>query len=687
VRNNQRIICLICWLSLFITEIYSQTDFTFGLEDLLEQFIETGEEEESNTESYLEELMEIHANPFNLNAVTKEQLETFPFLSENQIESILYYIDVYGPMQTIYELQMVSEMDWQTIQLILPFVCVKQIVEKEKFPSLKNMLTYGKQEIVTRLDIPFYKRAGYYSYPDSVLAENPNKKYTGSPYYHSLRYSYRYKNQLHVGLTAEKDAGEPFFAKHNKKGYDYYSFYFLLQNIGRLKALAIGNYRLNLGLGLIINQEYGLGKSSALGNIRYNTTQIRKHSSTDEYNYFRGVAASYQLNKLIFTGFYSHRPVDGIVENQFITSIQQTGMHRTPREFERKNSAINQVIGGNLSFHSNHFKIGTTIVYNFFNKVLNPDSKPYSVFYPRGKDFFNVGVNYHYRWKRIAFLGETAFDKKGSMAALHVIKFTPITDYQLLFLHRYYARDYEAIYAKSISENSSIRNEEGIYMGVEARPIRYWKFSVYGDFFSFPWLRYGVDKPSTGFDGLLQANYTPKRNINMFWRYRYKTKDKNYRNEENIKEVIPFNQHKIRYQFNYQFKEQFSLRSTIDMIYVCPEHTSYSKGFMLMQALSYRTTFLPLLFDINYGIFDTDNYESRVSIYEKSPLYSFSVPGFYGKGTRAALNIRYEITAAFTIYLKLAQTKYLDREQISSGLEQINNSKKTDLYLQLRYKI
>lgn len=27
-------------------------------------------------------------------------------------------------------------------------------------------------------------------------------------------------------LQAEKDAGEPFFALHNEKGYDYYSTYF-----------------------------------------------------------------------------------------------------------------------------------------------------------------------------------------------------------------------------------------------------------------------------------------------------------------------------------------------------------------------------------------------------------------------------------------------------------------------------
>ena len=114
---------------------------------------------------------------------------------------------------------------------------------------MKSLLKYGKQEVLTRLDVPFYTRKGY------------QKNYLGPAMYHSLRYGYRYGDYLQMGITAEKDAGEPFFALHNEKGYDYYSIYFLLRNLGKLKTLALGNYRLSFGQGLVVSTDFRLGET------------------------------------------------------------------------------------------------------------------------------------------------------------------------------------------------------------------------------------------------------------------------------------------------------------------------------------------------------------------------------------------------------------------------------------------
>lgn len=102
-----------------------------------------------------------------------------------------------------------------------------------------------------------------------------------------MRYNFHYGDYLQIGVTGEKDAGEPFFALHNRKGYDYYSFYFLIKNLGRLKALALGNYRLSFGQGLVLSTDFRLGKTFSMSTTEYRTGGIRKHSSTDEYNYFR----------------------------------------------------------------------------------------------------------------------------------------------------------------------------------------------------------------------------------------------------------------------------------------------------------------------------------------------------------------------------------------------------------------
>ena len=288
------------------------------------------DEEEKNWEDELEELSNRLQEPVNINVTTKRELEQFPFLSDIQIENILAYVYIHGQMQTIYELQLVEEMDKHTIDLLLPFVCVHPVPEKIGFPRLKSLLKYGKQEVLTRLDVPFYTRKGY------------QKNYLGPAMYHSLRYGYRYGDYLQMGITAEKDAGEPFFALHNEKGYDYYSIYFLLRNLGKLKTLALGNYRLSFGQGLVVSTDFRLGKTYSLSTVDNRNSGIRKHSSTDEYNYFRGAAATVEvIPALQLSGFYSHRSMDGVIEGNEITSIYKTGLHRTEKEADKVNRIIN----------------------------------------------------------------------------------------------------------------------------------------------------------------------------------------------------------------------------------------------------------------------------------------------------------------------------------------------------------
>ena len=95
------------------------------LDDVMEDIsVNNDEEEELNWENVIEELSERIQQPVNLNSATKEQLEQFPFLTDIQIENLLAYVYINGQMQTIYELQLVEEMDWETIHYLLPFVCV-----------------------------------------------------------------------------------------------------------------------------------------------------------------------------------------------------------------------------------------------------------------------------------------------------------------------------------------------------------------------------------------------------------------------------------------------------------------------------------------------------------------------------------------------------------------------------------
>ena len=667
-----------------VNNLYSQENW----EDLFERLVTHDDENSGQWENLLEDLTELKEHPININTATKEQLEKFPFLSATMIENILYYLYRNGPMLSDKELLMVQDMDIQTVHYLKPFITFEQIDKEKDRTSLKTVFKHGKQEFSTRLDVPFYTRKGYQPITSEELQENPNKRYLGYAFYHNFRYSFHYIDKVYAGVTAEKDSGEPFFAGKNRKGYDYYSPYLLVRNMGRLKALALGNYRLNYGYGLVMNTDFNMGKTMMVSTMGNRKSGIKKHSSTNEYLYFQGVAGSYQLaNRWTMDAFYSYRKMDGTVDNRFITSLKEDGYHRIPRDFEKKNAFTNQLIGSNLHYNGKFFEAGLTGVYHVFNKVLKPASRPYNKYYPQGRDFLNVGVNYKVFWNRFTLSGETAIDKNGKVATLNMLRYSPKESFQLMVMNRFYDVAYQSIYASSIGEGSDVQNESGFYIGLETKFLRCLKLTGYGDFFYFPFQKYQISKNGTrGFDGMLQLSYSPRYELDMFIRYRYKNKYKDFTQEDKEKVTIPYIQQKWKYQLNYSPVSELMLKTTVDMVHNAYQGENPSMGFLVGQSVGYKFKTLPLQLDIHGAWFHTDDYASRISMYEKSLLYAFSIPSFYGKGERLALNLRYELNEHFIFQAKYGRTHYRDRKVIGSDLEQIEGNQKNDLYLQLRIK-
>ena len=650
------------------------------LENVLEDLsVNNGTDNSVNTpnwENELEELSNRMQEPVNLNVATRKQLEQFPFLSDIQIEHLLAYIYIHGQMKTIYELQLVEEMDKQTIQYLLPFVCIKAINNKPAFrwkSLLKNAAKYGKNELLTRFDIPFYKRKGY------------EHTYLGPSVYNSVKYSFRYSDRLYAGIVAEKDAGEPFGALHNRYGYDYYSFYLLLKDCGRLKALAVGNYRLSFGQGLVMSTDYLMGKTIYASSFNNRSTGIKKHSSTDEYNYFRGVATTVALTKrLSVSAFYSHRNMDGVVTDGEITSVYKTGLHRSRKEADKKNLLTSQLTGGNVSYQQNHIRLGITGVYYVFNRPYEPELTGYSKYNIHGNHFYNLGIDYAYRWRRFSFQGETAIGKQG-WASLNRLQYSPVQDIQFMLIHRFYSYDYWAMYAHSFGEGSTVQNEQGYYVGLETTPFSHWRFFVSFDLFSFPWKKYRINKPSRGTDGLIQATFTPRTNLSMYLKYRYKQKERDLTGSKGTL-TLPIFHHQLRYRLNYSLNDVFSSRTTLDYNHFHSQDRAATKGYQVTQMISSQLPWTRLFADVQGSYFCTDDYDSRVYVSEKGLLYTFYTPSFQGRGFRCAVRLRYELNKHWLFITKFGETIYLNRNEIGSGNDLIYGNKKADIQMQLRIK-
>ena len=204
-------------------------------------------------EQTYELLCELEQHPMDINRVSREQLEELPFLSAQQVEGIMAYLWRYGRMESLGELAMVRELDYSQRRLLTYFIYIdEQDDDRQKPPSLKQVAKYGRHELMATGRVPFYQRKG------------DKEGYLGPEYRHWLRYQFSYGEQVKAGIVGAQDAGEPFFTNKNKRGYDYYSFYLQLRNMGRLETLVAGNYRVSMGMGLVMNNSFCMGKLAML---------------------------------------------------------------------------------------------------------------------------------------------------------------------------------------------------------------------------------------------------------------------------------------------------------------------------------------------------------------------------------------------------------------------------------------
>ena len=639
-------------------------------------------------ETFYDDLMFCSKNPVNLNKATQNELEKLPFLSDTQIENILSYVYQYGPMQTIYELQLIEGLDMTDIRRMLPFVYAGDGNPSGKQIYWNDILKYGKNELYFRLDKGLETKEGYRFLPDEDVntPQTQSKNYTGNQLYNSLKYRFHYKDRILAGITAEKDAGEQFWGS-NHKGYDFYSIHAQFNNFGKFKTIVLGDFRANFGQGLVLHPEYSIGKSSFVLNVTSRNSGLKKYSSTDESNFFRGGGVTLQLRKYDFSVFYSNKMMDGDTVNGTFSSIIKTGYHRTPDELNKKHTVNQQILGGNVTYTNMNLQIGITGVHTLLDNTLIPDRSVSNYFYFSGTQQTTEGVFYRYRLKKLNLFGETAMTDYAAMATLNGCTFNPVSQVSLVVLQRYYSPEYDTFYASSFSETSRINNETGYYLGVEVRPFRKWKFAAYADSYRFPWPKYGIDAPSIGKDYFFQSDFTLKRNVAMYWRIKFEEKQTNLSTTGSIMPVeVPVQKSSIRYNLTYSFGN-FTFKNLLEWNLSRQGSSGWTHGLMAVQDVSYDFTPILLKIDFRVQFFDAVNYENRFYSYERDILYAFSMPMYYGLGSRYYLNMHYDMNKNVSFWFKIAQTVYADdRESVSSGNETISGNRKTDIRFLIKWR-
>lgn len=650
----------------FCTYATAQIEDAQEWESIYNELYDIDEVENEDAEHVYDVLSDIAADKINLNDATRDDIEQLVFLTPQQVEDLCEYIDRYAPLRSINELRMIASIDIERQQLLRHFVYVGEAAsEKSEVASAKDLFDDGRNELIATGRIPLYERAG------------DKEGYLGPKYKHWVRYTFTGKH-LKAGFIGAQDAGEPFFTHGNDWGYDHYSFYVVAKDIGRFKTIAVGRYRVKFGMGLVINNDFSFGKTASLYTTNSNNA-IRGHSSRSDYNYLQGAAATFTIAKgLDVSAFVSYRKIDATESGDTaITTILKTGYHRTETEMSHKNNTSQFVVGGNVRYTTGGLHIGATGLFSSLDKTLSPNtSQLYRLYYPAGKTFANYSVDYGYTSHYVTAEGETAMDKDGAAATINRLILKATSNLSFTLLQRFYSYRYSALFAKCFSDGGRMQNESGLYAGATWTASSGTTVMAYVDYARYAWLRYQVSDRSHSWDYYLAVTHR-RGALTLYGRYRIRLRRCDNDSDTGL---MAKNEQRGRVSATLDYG---TWRAAIQGDYSAAT-VSHSHGYMLSCSGGYKQRAFAV--DVGAAYFHTDDYNSRVYLYERSTLYSLSNNVFYGRGMRLYVKARVDIVRNVDFIAKVGGTKYFDRDVISSSYQQIDGSSMTDIDLQIRWR-
>jgi hypothetical protein len=690
-----RYIFLLIWIS-WSSYAQSPPKQPIDMEAFIERLFPI-QEEDLDYESIYEVLFQLYLNPLDINRADAETLQAMYLLNPSQISQLLGYRTAFGPLLSLYELQAIPEFDLQTIENIMPFITIDDNNKKSK-RFWERVIEEEQAYLLLRHQRTWETRRGF-TPADTSRSGTISSRYLGDPNNLYLRFRIQHARDFSMGFTLDKDAGEQFIwdRKTARYGFNFTSFHFTRYYVGKWKTITVGDFQVSFGQGLVFGAGYTVGKGAeTVPTVRRSSVGLLPYTAAMEFGFFRGVGTTRQLRNWQISLLASHVARDGRsstaldtlgAAEEIISSFNQSGLHRTASELGTKNQFRETSLGANAHYShpSGKFQAGGNGLFTQFDRPWIRSPQIYNQFEFAGKSNLVSSLYFNYNWKNFLLFGESARSQSGGNGTVlgFVSSLSKQVDMSLLWRH--YDRNFHSFYASGFAENTRPINEQGLYIGIQIKPEKRWKINAYYDFFKFPWLRYRVYAPSSGFEWLGRVSYQPSRNLITFIQIRQEQKDRNLSNsgETALSYLVhPINKLNGLLSIENQITRQLFIRSRV-LFSRTAIQGEITRGFMILQDVQYGKGLWRLTG--RAALFDTDNYDTRIYAYESNVLWTFSIPAFYGQGMRYYLVGQYQFTPKLTAYLRFARTTYTDRESIGSGLQTIEGSKQTDTAFMLRY--
>jgi len=630
-------------------------------EDLLESLGENMSDD-SDIQEILDDLDDFRQNPLKINLASGDDLIHLHLLSEVQIKNLIAYREKTGTIYSLFELAAVDGFASDILQKLEPFISFDALEVKS-----------GKKRSSTDLLVR----------SNRTFPLSDQSKFEGSPERYYLRMKH-VSGGMEYGVVAEKDPGEAFFSQSNKHGFDYTSAYANF-GMGRKKnRIFVGDYHVRFGQGLVAWQGFSMGKSAETTQVFRSGQGIKSYSSTDENQFFRGVAGQLTFRNFTFYPFLSRKKLDASMDTfegePYFGAFQTSGYHRTGSEIAGENTLEQIVGGGHVTYSHNQWSVGLTTIYTRFDAFMDRSDEPYNQFLPEGKDNLVAGFDWRGSFRKTFVFGEAAIGQNSGKALLTGVMMKPASNAELSLVYRNINETYFSFFSNAFTESSRVNDEHALYLGLKVFPASHWILWAYADFFRHKWLKYTTAAPSTGAEFFAQISYSPSGETNFYLRFFQEEKEQRLITENsryNEQQLID----RLRLNFAHALNEQISLKSRIEFSFY--SKSGSENGVLVYQEVAFKPQQKSFAMNGRLAWFSTDGYNSRLYAYENDLLYSFSVPALYGNGIRVYFNFQQKLGNNFTLWLKCAATRQSAR---NSDETNVDSSTKSELKLQIRYQ-
>ena len=642
---------------------YPATPIGLGtdVQDEVEQLDDGSLEDEDVEAGDLERIAETRAyyrrRPLDLNRATYEQLSDLRLLSPAQVAAVLRHRRETGDYLTPLELQAVELLTVDEVRRLLPYVAVRQNPQT----ALRTIGARWRDAVGFAA-----ARSGY----QSTSANREAWRGPAAPLYVRVRRTAG--RQFSVGLVLERDAGEPWGGGANPLGFDYVSAHAFADELpGTVKAVALGDYGVNWGQGLIHYSGFAAGKGAFVMNVQRNARWLQPHASVTEVGFFRGAAAELSFGPVRAMVMASRTRLDGAVDTLdpgrgrlAFASNRLSGLHRTDGEIagRRTNTAVS--LGGAIGLERRWGRVAVHYLRHEFSVPFAPSGRLYQRFNFDGDVMQNASVAWQTFLGGVSWFGEVAVDGGGEVAAITGLQTSLDRRTDVSVVLRRYAAGYRALYANAFGNSRRPDTEEGLYVGTRVQLAPAWTLQGFADVYRQPFARFRSSRPSVNADALARLTYDERRRYSAYaqLRHRRAERDEPADASATVRTLLPYVRTTARLQGEIRVSAQLVLRARVEYAST-RESGRVSEGTVVYQDVLWKPDALPISLTARVAVIDTDDFDARIYAFENDLLYRFRIPAYYGEGTRSYLNLRWRASPSLTAELRGALGRYRDRAE------------------------